>query len=266
MNKRIQKEFLQERWEFLHRHFSQFCQHQNPVDIHQMRVFTKKIHSYVKFHIQVFPKSKLPEIFKPVRKIFKHGGIIREAQIHLLNFEKVGLNNEKLKTLLKDLIKKETDKFVKREKKYKKLLQRAEENFYKELSPISKSQSRNFYKEFILGSQLIFDKKRYIPHLHDSRKNLKSILHISELTGKGIVQKKELNAEYIGELTEKIGNWHDLHQTQLWLKGRKIDSKSKKTLQLQIEEIQLQIETSKKDFDEKILVNNSNKPLSVQEP
>jgi CHAD domain-containing protein len=265
LNKRRQKEFLEERWRILHQHFNQFCQHQNPVDIHQFRVYTKKIHSFVKFHSQVFPKSSLPEIFKPVRKIFKHGGIIREAQIHLLNFEKIGLSNEKLETQLKDLIQKETDKFILREKKYRKSLQGVEEDFYKELSSISKSQSKNFYKEFILGSQLIFDKKRYIPRLHDSRKNLKSILHISELTGKGIVQKKELNVEYIGELTEKIGNWHDLHQTQLWLKGKKIDSKSKKTLQLQIEEILLQVEASKKDFDEKILVNITNKPLSMQE-
>ena len=77
-------------------HFNQFCEHQNPVDIHQFRVYTKKIHSFVKFHSQVF-KSKLQEIFKPVRKIFKHGEIIREAQIHLLNFEKSGCPMKNLK-------------------------------------------------------------------------------------------------------------------------------------------------------------------------
>lgn len=266
MNKAKQKEFLEERWGMLLQHFNQFCEHQNPVDIHQFRVYTKKIHSFVKFHSQVFPKSKLQDIFKPVRKIFKHGGIIREAQIHLLNFEKIGLSHEKLKSQLKDLILKETEKFVQREKKYRKLLQKAEEDFYKELFSISKSQSKSFYNEFILGSQLIFIKKRYIPHLHDSRKYLKSILHLSELTGKGIVQKKELNAEYIGELTEKIGNWHDLHQTQLWLKGRKIDSVSKKALQQQIDDILFQIDIFKNDFDKKILLNSTNKPLSMQKP
>ena len=250
----------------LHQHFNQFCQHQNPVDIHQMRVFTKKIHSFVKFHSSTFSDSRLPKIFKPVRKIFKHGGIIREAQIHLLNFEKIGLSNDKLETQLKDLIQKETDKFKLREKKYRKSLQIAEIDFYNQLSSTSKPQSKSFFKEFLLGSQHILNKKRYIPHLHDSRKNLKSIIHIAELAGKDISQKRELNLEYIVALTEKIGIWHDLHQTQLWLKGKKIDSKSKKTLQQQIEEIILQIDTLKKEFDGKIVVTHSPKQIPVQEP
>lgn len=245
-------------------HFDQFCQHQNPVDIHQMRVFTKKIHSFVKFHSQVFPKSKLPEIFKPVRKIFKHGGLIREAQIHLLIFEKIGLTNEKLEKRLKDLIQKETQKFVRRERKYRKLLQKAEEDFNKELTPISNSQSKEFYKDYILASQLIFNRKKYIPHLHDSRKNLKSIIHITELTGKGVGKKQELNVEYLGGLTEKIGNWHDLHQTQLWLKGKKIDGIARKSLDQNIEEILLQIDTLKDGFKKQILQNSTTESQIAQ--
>ncbi|WP_373521633.1 CHAD domain-containing protein [Aquiflexum sp.] len=265
MNTRIQKEFLEERWGMLHKHFNQFCQDKNPVDIHQMRVFTKKIHSFVKFHSHAFPNSEVVEIFKPVREIFKHAGIIREAQIHLLNFELVGLTNEKLKNQLKNLIQKETEKFVHKEKKYQKLLQKAEKDFYKELTPISKSQSGRFYKDYILASQLIFKKKKFIPHLHDSRKNLKSILHITELTGKGISQKKEVNVEYLGELTEKTGNWHDLHQTQLWLKGKKIDGISRKTLNQNIEDILIQIDSSKEGFKEKILRVSSTESQIVQE-
>ncbi|WP_373496647.1 CHAD domain-containing protein [Aquiflexum sp.] len=265
MNKRKQKEFLEDRWKMLQQHFDQFCQHQNPVDIHQMRVFTKKIHSFVKFHSHAFPDSDLVRIFKPVREIFKHAGVIREAQIHLLNFEIVGLANGKLQNRLENLIQKETDKFVQKEKKYRKILQKAEEDFYKELTPIPISHSKRFYKDYILDTQLIFNKKKYIPHLHDSRKNLKSILHISELTGNGVSQKKEVNVEYLGGLTEKIGNWHDLHQTQLWLKGKKIDGFSRNTLYQNIVDILIQIDTSKDGFKEKILRVSSTESQIVQE-
>jgi CHAD domain-containing protein len=253
LNKHQQKEFLEDKWKMLHQHFDQFCQHQNPVDIHQMRVFTKKIHSFVKYYSHILPNTDLVKVFKPVREIFKHAGIIREAQIHLLNFEKIGLTNDKLEKRLKDLIQKEIQKFLLREKKYRKLLQTAEEDFYKELIPISNSQSKKFYKDYIFSSQLIFNKKKYIPHLHDSRKNLKSILHITELTGKGVGKRQEVNVEYLVGLTEKIGNWHDLHQTQLWLKGKKIDSMAKKSLDQNINEILLQIDRLKGDFKKQIL-------------
>lgn len=243
----------------LHQHFDQFCQHQNPVDIHQMRVFTKKIHSFVKFHTHTFPEEGLLEIFKPVRKIFKHAGIIREAQIHLLNFEKVGIKNEKLEKRLNNLIQKETQNFILKEKKYRVFLLKAEEDFYKELIPISKSHSNRFYRDFFRAPIRIFGKKKYGSHLHDARKNLKSIMHMTELTGKGVNQRKEVHVEYLAELTEKIGNWHDLHQTQLWLKGRKVDANSKNSLNENIEEILLQIASLKEGFAEKIfLVINPN--------
>lgn len=266
MNKRKQKEFLEEKWRMLLRHFNQFCQLQNPVDIHQMRVFTKKIHSFVKFYSHSFPHSNLPKNFRPVKKIFKQAGVIREAQIHLLDFEKIGLKNEKLENRLKNLIQKETRNFVLKEKKYRKILLNAEEDFYKELTPISNNKSKKFYKDYILASKLIFNKKRYIPHLHDSRKNLKSIMHITELTGKEVSKKSEINVEYLGGLTEKIGNWHDLHQTQLWLKGKKIDSISKKTLIQNIEDLLLQIDSSKEGFKDKILQPSLTNPQIVQKP
>ncbi|WP_194973633.1 CHAD domain-containing protein [Aquiflexum lacus] len=265
MNKRQQKEFLEDKWKMLHQHFDQFCQHQNPVDIHQMRVFTKKIHSFVKYCSHILPNTDLVKVFKPVRKIFKHAGIIREAQIHLLNFEKIGLTNEKLENKLKNLIQKETRNFILQEKKYGKLLQKAEEDFYKQLIPISNSQSKRFFKDYILASELILNKKRYIPHLHDSRKYLKSIHHITELTGKEVGKKNEINITYLGGLTEKIGNWHDLHQTQLWLKGKKMDSISKKALTQNIEDILLQIDSSKDNFKEKILIVSSTSHQVAQE-
>lgn len=258
LKKKDQKKYVEERWKNMQQHFFLFCHYQDPNALHQMRVMIKKIHSLVKLYTFTFPeKNELKLIFKPVRKIFKNAGIIRESQIHLLNLEKTGIRNEQLEIRLNEIIRVETEKFLKRQKKYGKILENQLAEFQKEISPITKKQSRLFVNANLKYAFTNLQRKKHLSQLHESRKSLKSILHLSELFIPETQSKKILNMEYLTQLTETLGNWHDLYKTEVWLEENMGGSIFKEPLLNAIKESKDLIDEAKSNFKGKVFKTSS---------
>jgi CHAD domain-containing protein len=258
LKKKDQKKYVEERWKNMQQHFFLFCHEQDPTALHQMRVMIKKIHSLVKLHTFTFPeKRELKLIFKPVRKIFKNAGIIRESQLHLLNLEKTGIRNEQLEIRLNEIIRIETEKFLKRQKKYGKILDRQLAEFQKEISPITKKQFRLFVNVNLKYAFTNLQRKKHSAQLHESRKSLKSILHLSELFIPETHGKKILNIEYLTKLAEKIGGWHDLYKTDVWLEENMNGAIFKKPLLIAIKESLDLIDEAKSNFKEQVFKTSS---------
>lgn len=267
MKKKDQKTYVEERWKNMQQHFFLFCHEQDPTALHQMRVMIKRIHSLVKLYTFTFPeKSKLKMIFKPVRNIFKNAGIIREAQIHLLNLEKIGIKDEQVEIRLNEIIRIETEKFLKQQKKYSKILDHKLAEFQKELSPITKKQFRLFVNANLGYALTNLQRKKHFSQLHESRKSLKSIMHLSELFIPENQGKKILNMEYLTQLTEKIGNWHDLYKTDVWLEENINSPLSKEPLIISIKESMHLIDDAKSNFRGKVYKNSSSTEADQNNP
>jgi len=158
---------------------------------------------------------------------------------------------------LNEIIKIETEKFLKHQKKYSKILDHKLAEFLNELAPITKKQFR-LYVNANLGYALTnLQRKKHSSQLHESRKSLKSILHLSELFIPENQGKKVLNMEYLTQLAEKIGNWHDLYKTDVWLEENMNGPIFKEPLLISIKESMHIIDEAKSNFKEQVFKTSS---------
>src|SRR3954451_14696788 len=82
MKKKDAYKHLNKLWKKMQQEFKEFTRSQDPEKLHRFRVQVKKIKSFLTL-LETGEKNKqLLKKFKPVKKIFKSAGIIRDAFLH----------------------------------------------------------------------------------------------------------------------------------------------------------------------------------------
>lgn len=212
LKKSIQKQYLVQHWENLETQFDRFCEVQDAEALHQFRVATKKIHSLLKLQCVLEEgKSGLSE-FKDVREIFKHAGKIREAQLHLANMEALQIKDASIKSTLQETITYQTAKFELKRRWYSQLIESSLSKIKDQLVPLDEELAESFLFHHLRAVGKNCQRVYFLGTLHESRKSIKTIQHLSE-----IFPEFQVNWEYLEFLQSKIGAWHDLHRTYLYI-------------------------------------------------
>src|SRR4051794_36369461 len=82
MKKKAAYHRLNKLWKKMQQEFKEFTHFRDPEKLHRFRVQVKKIKSFLTL-LETDEKNKqLLKKFKPVKKIFKSAGIIRDAFLH----------------------------------------------------------------------------------------------------------------------------------------------------------------------------------------
>src|ERR1700744_5341833 len=83
MKKKEEKDYFNDQWQQMLIHFKNFVKTGDQEQLHVFRVGVKKLRAMLQLFDATSSKKKLSRDFKPVRKIFKHCGEIRNAYINI---------------------------------------------------------------------------------------------------------------------------------------------------------------------------------------
>jgi len=209
MKRKIEKAYLNQLWQLMLNNFDEFVATGQQENIHQFRVSVKKLRAFFVLLDDTLSQNKLSKIFKPVRKIFRHAGEIREAYLNLQMSSRYNMNNEAFILSQVDEMDRSIGTFKESAKKYRKIIDQVHEAIIDELSEIPNNRIQAFYENQLnlIGSTL--SKLEFSETLHDCRKRIKTLVYNRKVADKALNGNLNLNAVYLDQLQENIGNWHD---------------------------------------------------------
>src|ERR1700684_3788915 len=98
MKRKKEAKYLNKHWKKMQNGLKSFMQTDDKEQLHVLRVEVKKLRAMLTLIETVTHSKKLHKLFKPVRKVFKHAGEIRNAQINIELAHKYQLHNEKFES------------------------------------------------------------------------------------------------------------------------------------------------------------------------
>lgn len=189
MKKKTVLTHFKKEWQAMEAQLESYLNTRDQEDLHRFRVQVKKTQALLRL---CSLHSRRP--FRPVKKIFKQAGILRDAFIS-------GTPEVKL---ARDF-RRHTGASLKRIRKAGRALK-------KTLRPIGPKTLRRFYKSELrwIAANLATPSPEL---LHDCRKRIKVLLYNYPLVREEL--RFTLDATYLDQLQEAIGHWHDQ-----WLGGK----------------------------------------------
>src|SRR5579872_4755604 len=94
MKKKEEVKFLDKEWKEMSSRLKAFLESGDQEELHQFRVQIKKLRAMLYLFEHTSRQHGIAKEFKPVRKIFKHAGQIRDAHINLQLSSRYVLKNE----------------------------------------------------------------------------------------------------------------------------------------------------------------------------
>lgn len=200
---------LDKLWKKMKGHIKAFLTSGDQEQLHQFRVQVKKIKALLTLFKAEPDNKNLLKLFKPIKKVFKKAGEIRNAYINLKLLEEHHLENEDFKKQQQQLLDNGTENFKKQGKKHLKSLKKAHVVLQNHIGKIQNKKICSFYQQKIEEIAAFFNQLVYTDDLHNARKNIKLLLHNQKPAAKALDGKLKFNADYLDNLQNNIGEWHD---------------------------------------------------------
>ncbi|HEX8677305.1 MAG TPA: CHAD domain-containing protein [Segetibacter sp.] len=244
--KKIQK-FLNNQWNEMKNNVDVFCITRDKDKLHALRVNAKKIKAVVSLLNACSNNKKI--VLKKLKELFDHAGKIRTAQLNVEALHEHHIQNEELEKEQNQIIERESDELCKRKKLYNRNIKKLKKSLAVYSFKIKNKSIVSYYHDSL--SQLT---SNFLPpiaedNLHDNRKIIKRLLFALKILPGLLTDQININKQYIDNLQDLIGKWHDTIIAADML-GK--DNSEYKALndkkQMQLEEI----ENLTASFDEKV--------------
>ncbi|WP_431199112.1 CHAD domain-containing protein [Mucilaginibacter sp. P19] len=148
----------------------------------------------------------LEKRFKPVRKIFKQAGEIRNAYINQELGKAVGENTDFIREQ-EQIMKITTRAFNTDKDQHRVWLRKTRRKLLKQIRPISKHHLSLYYRQRLEIIAAALSRPRFNEELHTCRKQLKVLLYNYPLAGPEL--DLTFNEPYLDLVQAAIGDWHD---------------------------------------------------------
>lgn len=197
-----------------------FCLTKETEDIHRLRVAIKKLNAIIT--LLPLRKRTKRKLLKPIRKIFKTSSAIRTAEVNLELMREFKLKDPIYEMEQREIINQISDLIISKKSKYTLWLRNFHSSFEPFLNKLSSETLQAIFLKRLNKLQLYFSKKPETSLLHKTRKALKIQLYLYPVIEKFLEEGRSINIEYLDELQDKIGKWHDVELTIDSLKERLI--------------------------------------------
>jgi len=209
MKKKTEKVCFNDLWGQMVERLGNFIETGDQEQLHQFRLQVKKLRALLALIDACLPKSTLSKEFKPVKKIFAHCGIIREAYVNLLLSTKYKLENE-------DFIKQQVSDMERQisilrdnQKRYLRTIKLVHRDIEDELAAINDDRINEYYKDQLEQIAIILARHQFDEGLHDCRKKIKILMYNRKIAANALEGNLTLNTAYLDKLQDQLGNWHD---------------------------------------------------------
>lgn len=181
----------------------------NQEELHQFRIQVKKLKATLILCSAENKNQHLLKDFKPVKKVFKAAGEIRNAHINLKLAKKYNLDDADFKNQQQKTLDEGIETFKNKGKKKIRSIKEAQVILQQNLHRLPDKTIRNFYQEKLAAIDAFFMMPVFNDELHNARKNIKLLLYNEKIASKSIQNKMDFDADYLDDLQNAIGEWHD---------------------------------------------------------
>jgi CHAD domain-containing protein len=201
--------YLDKEWKEMNTRLKAFLETGSQEELHKFRVQIKKLKAMLSLLEGTSKHSHLLKNFKPVKKIFKYAGQIRDAYVNLQLSEKYHIKNESFEAGQQKIIDKGTTHFRHKGKKYLKNIKHTYKQLKKKLPKVHDGSVTEFYKEQLNQIAAGMAISSFTEDMHTNRKLIKILVYNHKLADKAINGSAHFNIQYLDKLQEAIGKWHD---------------------------------------------------------
>jgi CHAD domain-containing protein len=209
MKKKEEAKYLDKDWTEMNGRLKAFLETGDQEDLHKFRVQIKKLRAMLLLFEKTSKENRLLKNFKPVRKIFKHAGNIRDAHINLQLSERYNFKNEFFEGSQQKIIEDGTTEFRGKGEEFIKDIKTAHRKLKKQLPKVDDSQVASYYKSQLEQIATNFTVSGFTEDMHTNRKLIKILVYNHKLAGHALDGKIPFNVSYLDKLQEAIGKWHD---------------------------------------------------------
>lgn len=209
MKKKKEMKQLNQLWKGMKNHLKAFLETSSQEDLHQFRVHVKKLKALLDLYASEQENKGLLHEFKPVKTVFKAAGDIRNAHINLQLGEKYHLQNPDFEQQQQQLLQQGLAEFKKHGKSYLKQFKKTHIALQNNLHKLPGKTIRHFYREKLDQIAVFFAAPTFDEAMHTARKNMKLLIYNQRASAKALKGELELNVDYLNQLQDKIGQWHD---------------------------------------------------------
>jgi CHAD domain-containing protein len=209
MKKKTGKGYFNELWELMVAHLDSFLKSGDQEKLHQFRLQVKKLRALLVLLDAASPKNRLSKDFKPVKSIFKHCGVIREAYINLQLSANYGLKNEEFILEQVNAMERGIKEFGESSKRYFKTIKVVHKKLEESLGTIDDDSINEFYKTQLEQIAQLLGAAQFDDRLHDCRKKVKILLYNRKIAAKALEGALNVDNGYLDKLQGRIGDWHD---------------------------------------------------------
>jgi len=174
--------------------------------LHRLRVSLKKIKAFARFSEACSGKDAMKEM-DMLRHMFRQAGTIRDASNHLQLLEHFHPAPEQYKQEQESLRQEASDRFVGGVKRYRKQGKKAGRRLLADIHAIRTGCIRDWYARQLIGISVGLTATG--DRLHKARKQIKELLYVLSVLPGRVVRELRLNRDYLDQLQDAIGQWHD---------------------------------------------------------
>ncbi|HTD40894.1 MAG TPA: CHAD domain-containing protein [Mucilaginibacter sp.] len=209
MKKKKEKIYFNDQWYEMTAHLKTFIENGDQEELHLFRVQVKKLRAMLELLDTNSIKHPLSKDFKPVKKIFKHCGEIRNAFINLQYGQRFQFKNEDFFMNHLHEIEKGTNEVKELGKQYLKIIKDVYSDIGDDLESVNNRAIVQFYKTRLYNIAASLENLQFNDELHATRKQIKTLLYNRKIAHDALDGKLQISNDYLDKLQALIGDWHD---------------------------------------------------------
>ncbi|MDO8367497.1 MAG: CHAD domain-containing protein [Saprospiraceae bacterium] len=255
MKKGRQKKYFRAIGKSMLRHLRAFFETKKPEELHRFRVQVKKLNALLLLLPERSKEDDYAKHLKKLRSTYKHAGEIRKAHINIGLLEQYPMDNPLFKHALENKVKRETEQFCLKRNAGIKNVKWICKTMAVAFPAVKDSVVLNLFQRRLKKLVRLFEKSREsIEQLHNVRKEIKKLLYLNQMLPGSLAEKLHLNAEYLDQLQDTIGKWHDVESVTELLKREGLTKGSAiTTLHRQRRKLHRAVLVSSEDFAKKVV-------------
>lgn len=206
MKKKEELKHFDKEWKSMKARLKSYLKDGQQEDLHHFRVQVKKLRAFLTLADSEQHYPKLTMRFKPVRRIFKKAGEIRDAYLNL-ELGKTHGNNIPFMDTQQQLMEQAIARFASKGNNYLGKLKTTHQTLTEKIESISDIHINFYYDQQLEQIAGLLATLHFDDRLHECRKLIKILMYNYKFTYK--VLNSPVNAEYLDEVQAAIGDWHD---------------------------------------------------------
>jgi CHAD domain-containing protein len=206
LTKKRQRRYLTEKEQRWLRELLIFNESRDEKALHRLRLEIKKVRALVEL-AKVQSGKRAGDHFSGLKKMFREAGVIRDARSQVRYLEERDLLSNEYKDEQTRSIRLAADAFAAHIHRYRKKGKKASKRLQDDLQTIHTGRILRWHAREIITTGVLLGSTD--GGLHEARKRIKTLLYVHRLLPAAITQRVRLNTDYLDQLQESIGQWHD---------------------------------------------------------